>query len=303
MADKLDELLGLASKQDDAPTTAKKATKTEKSKAAAAPDPIYSPMKDILWSVSQVAKIIGFEYLRIETSETEMKIWGADGIDKTIFMNAVVVPKDTICGSYALSDFEALVPLLDDGQLVMNIVSEEVKVFNKVDPSNEDSVTVEELVSRPKFLVFGRCKHKLLNLSVAPKAQLKAEPEWTAKITLDPASSFDQFKKHAVRLKKSADKFNALLEGQVLTFRIGGVEDHNVEIPVGVCSVFDGVARHSWIIQIFLNVLKCATALSAVSIDIAISAVTGLMKVAFIYRTPVGEEIAFAFIIPGKIID
>ena len=304
MADKLDEMLGLA----PTPSAAKTDGKTNASKKGkAAPTvvlPAYSPLRGVLLSATIASKIIGFEWIRIVADGNAVIIHGADGVDKTIFMKINTTTAEAHDLKFALGSLDELLPLLTDSDLPMTIETADVSVMNNSDEDDENSETITHIEKVPVWLTFGRAKHRLGKINFAPKAELKKMPVWDTTATLDVGSgSLNQFKSHSSRLKKTASWFYAKLEDAALIFVIGSSADSHAEISMGTCMQAKGVGKHAWRITTYLDVLKCIKELGVAQFNTALSADTGLMKISIASKTIFNEPIAFEIIIPGKIVD
>jgi hypothetical protein len=300
MIDILDDILGLSQPKNQPAAAATKPAPKARSQKAPAPKPVYAPIKDILRIATRAARHIGFECLRVEAKDGTVTLWGADGIDKTVFCKMVAVPNDPVDCAFAIGDFDALAPLLDDDALPM--AYELVSTFKHVDPDDDESETIEVPESRPKFLRLAGYKHRLLNVAMAPKAALKQEPVWNTSVAVNPSQDFELFKKHAQRLRKTTEWVCIRIDSSLLSLVIGGKEDHSAEIAIATCEQCDGIPEHSWPIPVLLSVLRCAVATGASQMWIGVANSSWLMKMAFQSMSQFGEAMDFEFILPGKIV-
>ena len=283
---------------------------------------------------------LGLEYIRVEATKALTTIYGADGIDKTIFMKGTTKkPVKNLDGTFAIGSLPLFLNLTNDSEFKADgssafMVKEEVKIFKKIDPSDDDSETVEEIEERPSMIVFKDAHGQVVNFrlsnpSMAPKAQLKNEPKWTVQFEMsfsDPKLAL--FRSRASQFKSVEDKFRAqVVQSETdpsvsfLKFMIGQDGGHYTEVNVykfETSKKFD-VGAHSWLLDKVLNVLSFAKDCDSFTLSIAKD--SGLMKISFVQYlgTKIDSQgalckdsdgdldcdnkITYEFIVPGKIVD
>lgn len=297
-------------------------------------------MRDELSSFVRNTAPLGLEYIRVEASNTSTIVYGADGIDKTIFMKAITKkPVKNLNGAFAVGDLALFLSLTNDSEFKtegasVRLVKEEFKVFKKVDPDDDDSDTVEESEERPARIEFVDANglstsFRLRNAAMAPKAQLKNEPKWTATVELsfaDPKLAL--FRQRASQFKSVEDKFRAKVSASntdkdvsFLKFTIGQEGEHYTEVNICKFKTSDGVevGNHAWFIDKILQVLSLTK--DCDNFKIQMSKESGLMKITFnqYLGTKVDDKgkitidtdgdyecenkITYEYIIPGKIVD
>lgn len=260
--------------------------------------------KSALIAVLQVVSAIGFEAVRIEARGNEWRIWSNDGINKSVFMSGGCDIDEHIDANFALNEISGLLNALNASSEKITFEFDDVRVFKKIDPSDDNSRTIEVIERQLIKLKIGRYVHAVDHASRARKAQLRKVPAWTLTTTIDLKSSgIVDFAKFISGVRSGSDKFTATLNDDVLEFSINYDYKHSAVIPICTCEFNAHPSNHGWKIVQFKKLLKGIAALKVPSIKLSIDAATGLLMVEVNKQVGVKEAVRFEVIIPGKIGD
>ncbi len=257
--------------------------------------------KDAIIAVLQVVSGIGLDSVGIEAADGEWKVWANDGIDKTVFMSGGCKIIELIDVKFIVSEIPGLLNALNASSEKVALEFEDIRVFKKIDPSDDNSETIEVLKRRLTKIKVGRYAHTV-DVSGAPKAILKIDPKWTISTPIDlKCGGMSEFKKLISGVKNTHDRFTATNDGGWLAFNINYDYKHSASIPICPGEFSSGLSAHGWGVVQLKKLLKGIAALKVQTINLSIDAATGLLMIDLNKQLGQNEAAFFQVIIPGKI--
>ena len=260
--------------------------------------------KSALIAILQVVSAIGYQAVRVEAGRNEWKVWATDGINKSVFMSGGCNIIEPINVNFALSKIAGLLSALNASSEKIIFEFDDVRVFKKIDPSDDNSKTIEVIERQLVKLKIGRYVHAVDHVSSALKAQLKKTPAWTITATIDLKNSgIVDFAKYVNGVRSVDDKFTATLNDGGLEFSINYDYKHSAVIPICPCEFTANSSNHGWKIVQFKKLLKGIAALKVQTINLFIDAATGLLMIEVNKKVGQNETVNLQVILPGKIAD
>ncbi len=257
--------------------------------------------KDAMIAVLQVVSGIGLDTVGIEAADGEWKVWANDGIDKTVFMSGGCKITELIDVKFIISEIPGLLNALNASSEKIGLEFDDIRVFKKIDPSDDNSETIEVVKRRLTKIKIGRYIHAV-DASGAPKAILKIDPKWTISTSIDlKCGGMSEFKKLISGVRNTHDRFTATNDGGCLAFNINYDYKHSASIPICPGEFSSGLSEHGWGVVQFKKLLKGIAALKVQTINLSIDAATGLLMIDLNKQLGQNEAAFFQVIIPGKI--
>ena len=249
-------------------------------------------MKHVLDDLLFTASTTKFDYIRIEPTSSEITVYAADGINKTLFLNA---------------HFPLIFELADIGPIAIGREPRLLEFIRKQIINGDGDLAISadktSLVLSNDGLVSKY--YKFAKTSMAPMCSLKSTPQWSLLHTISPSSSL------IVTITQTMTSMRSLCSNQ---FYIK-IADGFVIIEIlakswssgsdlgDTCSIFrlcntdlpdNPPIRYD--IDKFLAVLKAAR---KADVTVLLSTTTGLKQCSF-SRDVAGHLLTYDFILPGR---
>ena len=249
-------------------------------------------MRHVLDDLLFTASTTKFPFIRIDPTSSKTTVYAADGIDKSLFLNAHFPPIDELIGIGEFSighdpkllDFIRRQIINGDGDLS---VSPDKTSF---------TLSKDGLVSR---------YYRLDDPSMAPKYILKSPPPWSPPLTILPTSSaFLAVTRTMAALKSLCDNQFCIkvADGFVVIELVASYRSAGSDLG-NTCSIFRLCNTNlpdntpiRYRIDTFLTVIKAAR---NDDMTVFLSPTTGLMQCSF-SRDVAGNVLTYNFILPGR---